>query len=41
MQLKGKNAILIIHGIGQQKPYETLDSFVRGLYDSCNLDNIK
>lgn len=29
----GKTAILVIHGIGQQDPYETLDQFARGLVD--------
>lgn len=29
----GKTAILVIHGIGQQDPYETLDQFARGLAD--------
>lgn len=28
-----KEAILVIHGIGQQDPYETLDQFARGLVD--------
>lgn len=28
-----KTAILVIHGIGQQDPFETLDSFARGLVD--------
>jgi hypothetical protein len=27
-------AILVIHGIGQQRPYETLDHFAHGLLDS-------
>ena len=26
-------AILIIHGIGDQNPYESLDDFVRGFFD--------
>jgi hypothetical protein len=26
----GKTAILVIHGIGEQNPYETLDSFAQG-----------
>jgi|ERR1700674_2269250 len=26
----GKTAILVIHGIGEQNPYETLESFARG-----------
>src|SRR3989442_10498496 len=26
-----RSAILVIHGIGEQNPYETLDSFARGL----------
>ncbi|MBI4574173.1 MAG: hypothetical protein HY713_12940 [candidate division NC10 bacterium] len=30
---EGKTAILVIHGIGQQDPYETLDSFGRGFVD--------
>ena len=31
-QLRAKRtAILVIHGIGEQNPYETLDSFARGL----------
>ncbi len=29
-----KIAILVIHGIGQQRPYETLDQFTRGLSNS-------
>jgi len=28
-----KTAILVIHGIGEQDPYETMDSFARGLTD--------
>lgn len=28
-----KEAILVIHGMGQQNPYETLDQFARGLID--------
>ena len=28
-----KTAVLVIHGIGQQDPFETLDSFARGLVD--------
>ena len=32
VQLKAKRtAMLVIHGIGEQNPYETLDSFARGL----------
>jgi hypothetical protein len=27
-------AILVIHGIGQQAPYETLDQFTQGLLSS-------
>ena len=27
-----RQALLIIHGIGQQNPYETLDSFARGVF---------
>jgi hypothetical protein len=29
----GKTAILVIHGIGEQRPFETLDSFSRGLVE--------
>jgi hypothetical protein len=29
-----KVAIFVIHGMGQQKPYETLDSFTRNLMES-------
>lgn len=28
------SAILVFHGIGEQKPFETLDTFVRGLLDA-------
>lgn len=28
-----KTAILVVHGIGQQRPFETLDAFARGLVD--------
>ena len=27
-----RQALLIIHGIGEQNPYETLDSFARGVF---------
>src|SRR6266849_3838985 len=27
-----KTAMLVIHGIGEQNPYETLDGFARGVY---------
>ncbi len=30
---KGKTAFLVIHGIGEQNPFETLDSFSRGMID--------
>src|SRR5512139_2046799 len=30
---KGRTAFLVIHGIGEQSPYETLDSFGRGMDD--------
>ncbi len=33
---KEKTAFLIIHGIGEQNPFETLDGFVRGFYDVLN-----
>lgn len=32
-QKTGKAAVLVIHGIGKQNPYETLDQFARGLAD--------
>jgi hypothetical protein len=43
--LKSKNiAMLIIHGIGEQNPYETLDSFTRGVFrflrESCGLNAV-
>lgn len=28
----GKTAVLVIHGIGEQNPYEPLDAFARGLF---------
>ena len=28
----GSTAVLVIHGIGEQNPYETLDSFARGIF---------
>lgn len=31
-------AVLVIHGIGQQQPYETLDQFTRGLLNSFRSD---
>ena len=34
-------AILVIHGIGQQRPYETLDQFTQGLsgtFDAPHLE---
>ena len=30
---KGKTGIIVIHGVGQQSPFETLDKFARGLKD--------
>ena len=36
-----KTAMLVIHGIGEQNPYETLDSFARGVFtflrDRCGM----
>lgn len=32
----GRAAILVIHGIGEQRPFEALDAFVRGV--SAQLD---
>jgi hypothetical protein len=34
-------AILVIHGIGQQRPYETIDQFTQGLVDSFQSGNMK
>jgi hypothetical protein len=34
-------AILVIHGIGQQAPYEALDQFTRGLVNSFQVSNVK
>ena len=34
-------AILVIHGIGQQAPYETLDQFTQGLIDSFQATGVK
>jgi hypothetical protein len=36
-----KVAILVIHGIGQQAPYETLDQFTQGLIHSFQADGAK
>jgi hypothetical protein len=40
--LDAKNALLVIHGIGEQNPYEALDGFARGLFaylrDKCKLN---
>ncbi len=33
---KGRTAFLVIHGIGEQNPYETLDGFSRGMYSLLN-----
>src|SRR5215475_840978 len=35
-----RQALLVIHGMGQQRPYEMLDFFGRGLLD-CLLDRLK
>ncbi len=35
-----KTAILVIHGIGQQDPYETNDHFARGLVDHFERANL-
>lgn|SRR5574341_137352 len=39
--LKESTAIVVIHGIGEQNPFETLDSFVRGLVDGLEALDIK
>jgi len=36
--VKGKTAVLVIHGIGEQDPYEPLDAFARGLYTELKND---
>ena len=34
-----RQAMLVIHGIGEQNPYETLDSFARGIFTNpCRLE---
>jgi hypothetical protein len=30
--IKGRTAVLVIHGIGEQNPYKPLDAFARGLF---------
>ncbi|MDI6781701.1 MAG: hypothetical protein QME49_06355 [bacterium] len=37
---KGKTAFLVIHGIGEQNPFETLDSFSRGMIDHLRSQSI-
>jgi hypothetical protein len=34
-------ALLVIHGIGQQAPYEILDQFARKLINCCQASNVK
>ncbi|MCH7922218.1 MAG: hypothetical protein IH975_04175 [Nitrospinae bacterium] len=36
MENQERTAILVIHGIGEQNPFETLDQFVRGLWNAAN-----
>jgi acyl carrier protein len=36
----GKTAFLVIHGIGEQNPFETLDSFARGLINHLRSEDI-
>lgn len=31
-----RTALLIIHGIGEQMPFETLDQFARGMLQNLN-----
>ena len=38
---KGRTAFLVIHGIGEQNPFETLDSFGLGLVDYFHSVNLK
>lgn len=35
-----RTAILVIHGVGQQSPFEPLDSFVRGLLETIKADAV-
>src|SRR3989337_2581516 len=37
--IKGKTAVMVIHGIGEQNPYETLDQFGRGLHKMFGREN--
>lgn len=37
---KGKTAFLVIHGIGEQNPFETLDSFSRGMIEHLGSQGI-
>jgi hypothetical protein len=34
---KEKTAVLVIHGVGQQSPFDTLDAFVRGMLSTMNV----
>jgi len=36
-RVPGTAAVLLIHGIGEQRPYETIDSFVQGLAQDLNI----
>jgi hypothetical protein len=36
----GKTAFLVIHGIGEQTTFETLDSFARGLINYIRSEDI-
>lgn len=36
---KKRTAILVIHGIGEQSPFDTLDGFVRGLWPTLEANN--
>lgn len=39
MWVDKKTAFLVVHGIGEQNPYETLDSFVRNFWDLLKEEN--
>ncbi len=36
---KGRTALLVVHGIGQQSPFDTLDAFVRGFWNELESSN--
>lgn len=38
---KDRTTFLVIHGIGEQNPFETLDSFSRGMIDYLRSERIE